>query len=229
MFLLLHSFLSSLLSTSLSLSSTSSLGAVTLRVNARQPRGLLDWELQYNLKTSSIPWILRLIQVYDEIWSDLPFNSPSYPSVTLFFQLHGYFLCFITHQVQLVIRHSGSFTGTREAYQFVVSSIKNDCPSPSNYLLPIAAQGRMGLETIYLIYAGILTGLISGQSCAGNHSCYEFLSTVALPCPKLAFHSAPSPPPALTSFPFPLRDVPWAEEGSRVLTKLLPMGLSTQG
>lgn len=80
----------------------------------------------------------------------------------------------------------------------------------------------MSLETIYHIYDRILTGLISCLSCTGNHGCYEFLSTIALPCPKPAFHSVPSPPPALTSFPFPLHDVPWAAEGSRCWQRWWP-------
>ena len=42
---------------------------------------------------------------------------------------------------------------------------------------------RHGACEMSVIHAGMLTGLILFSSYAGNHSCYEFISAVALQCP----------------------------------------------
>lgn len=62
--------------------------------------------------------------------------------------------------------------------------------------------GRCRLEIIYPSYDRILAGLISRMSCAGSHSCYAFMSAIALSCPE------DMPPSLLHSFCPLFCDVP---------------------
>jgi hypothetical protein len=56
----------------------------------------------------------------------------------------------------------------------------------------------------------IPAGIWLAWSCTGSHTCREFMSAVAMPCPETAFHNPPHNPPALNFFCLFFHGVSWA-------------------
>lgn len=61
---------------------------------------------------------------------------------------------------------------------------KNDFPSLCNNPLLIALQLWVGLSSLFTNHSRILNSLILCRSCAGNHSCSEFIHSVDMSYPE---------------------------------------------
>ena len=84
------------------------------------------------------------------------------------------------------------------AHMFHVSMVaffkkkKNDF-FPGSHQLSIAPQLGVGAHE-FLRFLCWVVNLIFNRSCAGNHSCYEFMSTLSCPIQKRLFLSSPPLP-----------------------------------